>query len=122
MRNLSKRLKTHFQNGSIYFFRGSFPKKHNIFGSNHCRKVQPQIRVSFKRLSRGLLSEKTVKNLTKRLKTHFQNGPIYLPCESFLKKRNILGGITTERYDHGFSSSKPQFSLFFGLSGLLQEA
>jgi hypothetical protein len=120
VRNLAIQLKTHFQNGSIYFFHGSFPQKITIFGSNHYRKVRPWIHISFRRLSCGLVYEQTVKNLAKRLKTHFQNGSIYLLFEPFPKKCNILGGITAERYDHGFSSSKLRFSLFFGLSGLLQ--
>jgi hypothetical protein len=63
-----------------------------------------------------------VKNLAKWLKSHFQNGSIYCPLELFPEKCNILGGITTEMYEHGFSSLKPQFSLFFGLSSLLQAA
>jgi hypothetical protein len=96
------------------------PQKLNIFGSNHCRKVRPQIHISFKRLSCGLLFDQMVKNLAKRLKTHFQNGRIYFPSRSFPQKRNILGGITVERYLHEFSSSKPRFSIFFSLSGLLQ--
>jgi hypothetical protein len=63
-----------------------------------------------------------VKNLAKRLETHFQNGLIYFQHEAFPKKRNILGGIIAESYDHEFSSPKPRFSLLFGLSGLLQAA
>jgi hypothetical protein len=62
-----------------------------------------------------------VKNIAKQLKNYFQNGLINFPRELFPQNRNILGGITVERYNHGFSSPKPQFSLFFGLSGLLQE-
>jgi hypothetical protein len=92
VRNIAKRLKTHFQNGPIYFLNGPFSKKLNIFGSNECGKVRPWIRISFKRLSCSSLSEQTMKNLMKRLKTHFQNGPIYFKFGSFPQKRNILGG------------------------------
>ena len=122
VRNIYKRLKIHFQNGSIYFSHGLFPQKLNIFWSNLCRKVRPRIRISFRRLSCGSLSEQTVKNIAKWLKTHFQNGPIYFLSGLFIPKCNILGGINVERYDHGFSSLKPRFSLFFGLFGLLQAA
>jgi hypothetical protein len=74
------------------------------------------------RLSYVLLSEKTVRNIAKRLKTHLQNGLIYFLGKPFPQKLNIFGDITAERYDHGFSSLKLQFSLFFGLSGFLQAA
>jgi hypothetical protein len=78
------------------------------------------IHINFKRLSCGLLSNKIMKNIAKWLKNHFQNGSIYFPFGSFPKKGNILGGITTERYDHIYILLKLQFLLFFGLFGLLQ--
>jgi hypothetical protein len=45
-----------------------------------------------------------VKNLVKRLKTHFQNGSIYFPRGLFPPKRNIFGAMNVERYGHGFIS------------------
>jgi hypothetical protein len=98
-----------------------FPPKRNILGAMNVERYDHRF-ISVSGGYLGSLSEQTVKNLAKRLKNHFQNGPIYFHCGPFPKKRNILGGIIAEIYDHGFSSPKPRFSLFFGLSGLLQAA
>jgi hypothetical protein len=38
MRNVTKRLKTHLHNGSVYFSSGSFPQKVNIFGEITAKK------------------------------------------------------------------------------------
>jgi hypothetical protein len=119
VRNLTKRLKTHFQNGSISFSNWSFPPKRNILGAMNVERYGQRF-MSVLGVSCGLLSEQTVRNIVKWLKTHFSNGSFKYFGGPFTPKCNILGGIIAESYDHRFSSPKLQFSLFFGLSGLLQ--
>ena len=63
-----------------------------------------RIHITFRRWSCDLLSEQTVRNLAKKLKTHFQNGLIYFFRGPFPPKRNILGAMNVERYNHRFIS------------------
>jgi hypothetical protein len=66
---------------------------------NHCRKGTSNgkfVSVSGGDIP-GFLSEKTVRNFSKWLKTHLQNGSIYFSRGSFPQKVNILGEITAKK-------------------------
>jgi hypothetical protein len=78
-----------------------------------------KIRISFRRQSSDLLSEKMMRNLAKRLKTHLKNGSIYFSLKPFPQKLNILRAITIERYDHGFVSFLGVYLLFYILEQMV---